>query len=85
MFAPDAMFYGFGCFFAGVVVLILIPMLLHTALFGGVFYTILKQIQQRSLQAGSHKCAHCGTMRTGVQAACPSCGAPFDASPSPTV
>jgi hypothetical protein len=85
MFGHDATVLGFGCFFAVVAVFVLIPMLMHTALFGTVFYTVLKQIQQRSRLAGPHQCSHCGTVRTGLQPTCPSCGAPFDPGPSPTV
>jgi hypothetical protein len=82
---PDSMFLGFGCFFAVVAVLILIPMLMHTALFGTVFYTIFKQVRRQSQLMEPHPCSHCGTARTGRQPTCPNCGAPFDPGPSPTV
>jgi hypothetical protein len=85
MFAPDGMFWGFTCVFAVVAGVVLLSMVLHTAVFGTVFYTILQQLRLRSQALKPRACAHCGTVRTETQLTCPQCGAPFDVGSPPTV
>lgn len=85
MFAPDGLFWGFACLFAVVAGFILLSMVLHTAVFGSVFYAILRQIRLRADALKPRACAHCGTARIGTPAVCPQCGAPFDVGKSPTV
>jgi uncharacterized paraquat-inducible protein A len=80
--ARSAMFFWL---FSIVAIVMLAAVLLHMAMFGGVFYTILRQIQQRQRSLAPQTCAHCGTVSTGMPPTCPRCGAPFDANASPLV
>lgn len=78
-------FLGFVCVFAVIAILALVPVMLHTALFGTLFYALVRHLRERQTPSRPTTCSHCGTMRMGLQSACENCGAPFDVKSPPTV
>lgn len=81
--AFDIVSIGFVFVFVIAAVLILSSMLLHTAVFGTVLYSVLRRLRQSGADSRPLSCAHCGVVRAGPQTICPHCGAPFDVPAAP--